>query len=156
MVIAIEPANVDDIDRLAVLETKLFGEDAARHDAFVDVTWPQREGRADFTRLLASAASVVLVASDDNYVVGHRVGYVSDPTPTRRPVTYAVLRSIYVEADHRHDGVGQLLTERFVSWAREQGCVEAHVNSYLANEAAQRFYERSGFTARSIARVLSL
>ena len=156
MVIAIEPANADDIDRLVELETKLFGEDAAQHGTFVDVTWPEREGHADFTRRVASPASVVLVAREDDDIVGHLVGYISDRTPTRLPVTCAVLRSIYVEADHRYHGVGRLLTERFVSWAREQGCVEAHVDSYVANEAAQRFYERSGFAGRSVSRVLPL
>jgi GNAT superfamily N-acetyltransferase len=156
MVIAIEPATVDDIDRLVELETKLFREDAAQHDTFVDLSWPQREGRADFTRLVVSPVAVVLVARDDDEIVGHLVGHVSDPTPTRQPVTYAVLRSIYVEADHRHQGVGQLLTSLFVSWAREHGCVEAHVASYLANEAAQQFYERRGFVGRSVSRVLPL
>ena len=153
---AIEPANADDIDRLVELETKLFGEDAAQHGTFVDVTWPEREGHADFTRLVASSASLVLVAREDDDIVGHLVGYLSAPTPTRQPVTYAVLRSMYVEADHRRRGVGRLLTERFVSWAREQGCVEARVDSYVANDAAQRFYERCGFTRRSVSRVLPL
>lgn len=156
MVIAIEPASVDDIDRLVELEAKLFDEDAARHDTFADLSWPHREGGADFARLLDSPASVVLVARDGDDIVGHLVGYVSDPTPTRKRVTYAVLRSIYVESDHRHQGVGRVLTERFVSWGREQGCVEAHVASYLANEPAQRFYERNGFVERSVSRVLPL
>ena len=154
--IVIEPATSDELDVLVELETKLFREDAARHDQFVDVTWPQRQGREDFTRLLASRASLVLVARAEDAVVGHLVGYISDPTSTRQPVLYAVLRSVYVDAEHRGRGVGQLLTQRFVSWAREQGCVEAHVDSYVANEAAQRFYQRGGFASRSLSRVLPL
>ena len=31
-----------------------------------------------------------------------------------------------------------------MSWARDDGCVEAFVDSCVANEAAQRFYERQG------------
>ena len=154
--IVIEPATVDDIERLVVLEGELFRDDAGRHGTFVDLTWPQREGRTDFARLLASPVSLVVVARDTDDVIGHLVGYLSAPTPTREPVTYAVLRSMYVEADQRRRGVGRLLTERFVSWAREQGCVEAHVDSYVANETAQRFYERSGFAGRSVSRVLPL
>lgn len=156
MVIAIEPATVDDVDRLVEMEAKLFDEDAAQHDTFVDLSWPQREGRADFMRLLDSPTSVVLVARDGHDVVGHLVGYISDPTPTRQRVTFAVLRSIYVEADHRHRGVGRALTERFVSWSRAKGCVEAHVASYRANEGAQQFYERGGFAERSVSRILVL
>jgi GNAT superfamily N-acetyltransferase len=71
-------------------------------------------------------------------------------------VTHAVLRSLYVERDRRRQGIGHLLTERFVAWARENGCVEAHVESYTANGAAQQFYERHGFTPQSLSRVLPL
>lgn len=154
--IVIEPADVDDIERLVALEAELFRDDAGRHDQFVDLTWPQREGRADFARLLASPVSLVLVARDADEVIGHLVGYLSAPTATRQSVTYAVLRSMYVEADQRRRGVARLMTERFVSWAREQGCAEAHVDSYVANETAQRFYERSDFAGRSVSRVLPL
>jgi ribosomal protein S18 acetylase RimI-like enzyme len=43
-----------------------------------------------------------------------------------------------------------------VDWARAKGCVEAHVDSYAANEPAQRLYERHGFVVRSTARALTL
>lgn len=76
--------------------------------------------------------------------------------PTRRQVTYGVLRSMYVRAEVRNSGVGSLLVARFIEWAEHNGCVEAHVDSYAANEQAQRFYERHGFIVRSIARVRPL
>lgn len=153
--IVIEHAGADDVGTLVALESKLFVEDAGRHDKFADVTWPEREGHRDFARLLADAACSVLVARDDDEVVGYLVGYVSS-SPTRQPVTHAVLRSLYVERDRRRQGIGHLLTERFVAWARENGCVEAHVESYTANGAAQQFYERHGFTPQSLSRVLPL
>lgn len=48
------------------------------------------------------------------------------------------------------------MTERFLAWARDNGCLEAHVDSYTANEPAQRFYDRHGFASNSIARVRPL
>ena len=36
----------------------------------------------------------------------------------------------------------------------EDACAEAHVESYVANQGAQRFYERLGFQARSVSRTL--
>ncbi|MHB1129110.1 MAG: GNAT family N-acetyltransferase [Ilumatobacteraceae bacterium] len=154
--ITIETANADDIDQLVALESKLFHEDAGRHDKFADVTWPEREGHHDFTKMLADSAYLLLVARDGCEVVGHLVGYLSRSSPTRQQVTYSVLRSMYVESDSRCHGIGHLLTERFVSWSRDNGCVEAHVDSYVANDPAQRFYERHGFASQSQSRVLPL
>ncbi len=153
--IIIGPADSEDLDILVALETKLFAEDAGRHDRFADVSWPEREGHRDFARLIADAACLVLVARDDNEVVGCLVGYLSS-SPTRQPVTYAVLRSLYIERDRRRHGIGHGLVDRFVSWARQNGCVEAHVESYTANGPAQEFYERLGFAPQSLSRVLPL
>lgn len=152
----IETASADDVGRLVALESKLFQEDAGVHSNYADVAWPEREGRGDFTSLIADAGSLVLVARDSDEAVGLLVGYISQPSPTRKPVTFAVLRTLYVASDQRRRGVGHLLTERFVEWAREQGCVEAHVDSYVANEPAQRFYEQHGFVRHSVSRVLPL
>lgn len=154
--VVIEHAQAAHIDGLVDLGSALFAEDAGRHDTFVDTTWPQREGRADFERLVSDTSSIVLVAHDDGYVVGFLDGYRTGSSPTRQPVDYAILRSMYVRSQHRRTGVGAGLTERFFVWAKESGCVEAHVDSYIANSPAQQFYERHGFVSRSISRVLAL
>lgn len=153
---SVELATHDDIDRLVELEAELFREDAGRHERFVDVTWPDREGHGDFERLLANPSAVVLVARAGTAVVGHAVGYLSQSAPTRLPVTYGVLRSVYLDVGHRDAGVGSQLVEAFIAWARAQGCAEAHVDSYVANEGAQRFYDRHDFEPQSVSRVLRL
>lgn len=152
----VEPATHDDIDKLVELEAGLFREDAGLHEKFADVTWPEREGRDDFERLLADPSAIVLVARAGKSVVGLVVGYVSESSPTRLPVTYGVLRSMYVDVGHRDAGVGGLLAETFISWARAQGCAEVHVDAYVANQGAQRFYGRHGFEPQSVSRVLRL
>ena len=152
----VELATHDDIDKLVELEARLFREDGGRHDPLVDTTWPDREGRNDFERLLANPSAIVFVARSGTTAVGHAVGYVSESSPTRLPVTYGVLRSMYVDVGNRDAGVGGLLAEAFISWARARGCAEVHVDSYVANEGAQRFYERHGFEPHSVSRVLRL
>jgi GNAT superfamily N-acetyltransferase len=154
--ISVVRAGPNHIDDLVDLEAGLFAEDAGRHEPYADVTWPRREGRRDFERLLAEPTCVVLVALDDDRPVGFLVGYSAASSPTRVPVTFAVLRSLYVGAEHRSSGIGARLVGRFVDWAEGAGCVEMHVDSYAANEGAQRFYERHGFAVRSTARVRPL
>jgi GNAT superfamily N-acetyltransferase len=152
----VEPATHDDIDKLVELEAGLFREDGGRRDPLVDITWPDREGRDDFERLLADPSAIVFVARSGTTAVGHAVGYLSQSSPTRLPVVYGVLRSMYVDVGHRDAGVGGLLAETFISWARAQGCAEVHVDAYTANQGAQRFYGRHGFEPQSVSMVLRL
>ncbi len=134
----VETARYGDLDRLVDLEIGLFREDAGRHERFADLTWPEREGRQDFERLLVTPSALVLVARAGTAVVGHAVGYLGQLSPTRLPYTFGVLRSMYVDVGYRDSGIGGLLAESFISWARAQGCAEVHVDSYAANEGAQR------------------
>lgn len=154
--ITIEPATAADIDALIELESALFVEDAGVHDPHADTTWPQREGRQDFEQLLGSAESLVLVAKQDGTAVGFLAGYATRSSPTRQPVEYAVLRSLYVDIAARRLGAARQLSKRFIGWARDRGCVEAHVDHYAANDSAGSLYDDLGFAPRSIARSLSL
>ncbi len=155
--ITVNRATGGDIDELVSLGAQLFREDAAVHDSYIDLTWSERDGRADFEQLLASPSSLVLAARDgDGALVGHLVGYTHASSPTRRPVTFAELRSMYVTAEHRGRGVGREMVQEFLSWAREQGCVKANVSAYVANERAQAFYGDLGFAPLSMSRVFTL
>jgi GNAT superfamily N-acetyltransferase len=155
-VVTVERAHEADIDRLVELETGLFVEDAGVHDEFADPTWPMREGADDFRSLLGSDDSVVLAARADDGIVGFLAGYRTSSSPSRQPMTFGVLRSIYVDKTARGGGVGRALVTEFVEWARSGGCAEVVVDSYVKNAGAQRLYESSGFVAQSVLRQLRL
>lgn len=154
--ISVEPASAADIDALIKLESALFIEDAGVHDPHADTTWPQREGRKDFEELLGSADSLLLMAKQDQAAIGFLAGYATKSSPTRQPVEYAILRSIYVDLAARRLGAARQLSEHFIGWARDRGCVEAHVDHYAANAGAASLYGDLGFAPRSIARSLTL
>lgn len=154
--IEVRVAVQNDIAVLVELETGRFREDAGQHERFADVTWPEREGHDDFERLIASPSSIVLVGTNEGVIVGFAVGYLQQSSPTRLPVTYGVLRSLFVDLAHRNSGMGSRLTETFLGWARESGCAEALVQSYAANEGAQRFCAGHGFETVSVSRALPL
>ncbi len=154
--VEVSEAMPSDIGQLVELESALFAEDAGRHDPFADTTWPSRKGHKDFQDLMASPDCIVLAARRSGEVVGLLAGYAHKASPTRQPVEYAVLRSLYVVESARREGVATALTERFLDWARERSCVEAHVDHYAANLKAAALYERCGFEARSVSRSLRL
>ncbi len=154
--IEVHQANPSEIDTLIELEGDLFVEDAGQHDPFADPTWPAREGRKDLEDLIASPDAIVLTAVRPDDIVGLLVGYAQKSSPTRQPVEYAVLRTMFVTDSARGQGVGSALIDHFVAWARERGCVEAHVDHYAANTRAASLYQRHGFRPRSVSRALSL
>lgn len=154
--ISVGRATEADVDDLVTFGARLFKEDAAVHDTRIDLTWSKREGRDDVANLLDDPSALVLMAKGEEVAVGHLVAYTAASSPTRLPFTFAVLRSMYVTPAHRHLGVGQQLVQHFVTWARGKDCVEAHVSSYAQNLRGQDFYERQGFDALSIGRVLKL
>ena len=144
-----EAADLSDIDQLVTLQCGLFREDAAIHDRFVDPRWPVDESAADLGRMLDDPRSQVLVVRSGGIAVGYLAGYILDAPPTRLPGRYAVLRSPYVQPEHRGAGLAGQLTEAFVDWARDNECVQLGVDYYVANEPARRLYERHGFMAQS-------
>ncbi len=143
-------ARESDTEDLVRLEARLFAEDAGIHDPDVDVSWPDRNGRDDFARLLASDSAVVLVARNGTELLGHLVGYLSDPSPTRHGRRSAQIRSLYVDESHRGAGVGHALVERFLTWASDREAHSVGVTSYLGNTGARSFYCRLGFAERSV------
>ncbi len=156
-VVTIRTAEQLDIDQLVRLEGALFAVDALLHEPLADPTWPAREGRHDFERLLADDRCLVLVAEHPiDTVVAHLVGYLATSSPTRLPATYAVLRSLYVDPAHQRHGIATALVDRFLGWAGEHGCAEAHVDAYAANIDAHTFYDRLGFSVRSVSRARAL
>ncbi len=154
--IEIGVAGVDNLEAVVHSVDGLFAEDAGTHDEHADVAWPDREGLSYYRDLVDDPAALLLVACQEDNVVGHLVGLLSESTPTRLSVRFAVLQSIRVEPELRGQGIGDLLTERFLDWGREQGCVQAVVTAYINNQDAQRFYERHGFAGRSLTSVADL
>ena len=110
--ITIGPALQSDIADLVELETGLFREDAGTHERFADVTWPEREARDDFEQLIRNPSATVLAAREQGAIVGFAVGYLQQSSPTRLPVTYGALRSLYVDPASRNAGIGCQITRR--------------------------------------------
>ncbi len=56
------------------------------------------------------------------------------------------IRSFFVAAGRWRRGVGRALMAAVLDSLRERGCTKATVWSFAANERANAFYERAGFT----------
>jgi GNAT superfamily N-acetyltransferase len=145
----VNTATQDDIDALVTSVAGLFAEDGARHDSLMDAGWPAREGASYYTALIGDKTCLVTLARQDGEVIGHLIGRLGGPDALRTG-RVAVLESMRVAPGSRGTGVGSLLVENFLAWARDHDAAQASVTAFAANQTAQRFYERHGFVAKSV------
>lgn len=145
----VNTSTQDDIDALVTSVAGLFAEDGARHDSLMDAGWPAREGASYYTALIGDKMCLVTLAPLDGEVIGHLIGRLSGPDALRTG-RIAVLESMRVAPGSRGTGVGSLLVENFLAWARDHDAAQASVTAFAANQTAQRFYERHGFVPKSI------
>lgn len=95
--------------------------------------------------LLASDAITQFVArGDDGSIVGvSTLAMFPIPTALR-----AWIEDVIVDESARGRGVGEALTQAMIDAARERGCVTIELTSRPTREAANRLYQRMGFSVR--------
>jgi ribosomal protein S18 acetylase RimI-like enzyme len=143
-------AGPDDVDSLLAISTGLWQEDAGTHDPVVmNTDWPQQHGRASFEALIDDPDRLGLLAEVGGDLAGGLMGSYPELTPYVR-AREARLNSLWVLPDHRGSGVGGLLVDAFLEWARERGAPYAVVTAFAANPAAIKIYERYGFGSHTV------
>ena len=85
--------------------------------------------------------AAVFVAEDDGIVVG-RLSLSRDPHPASRHVADL---GLMVAADRRRQGIGRMLLDQAVAWARLSGIRKIELHVFPWNEPALRLYESYGF-----------
>ncbi|MEO9893301.1 GNAT family N-acetyltransferase [Aurantibacter sp.] len=53
--------------------------------------------------------------------------------------------NVFVKAEYRNKGVGQLMMDWLFAFAKQIGCIGLEVNCYVANLRGKQFWERQGF-----------
>lgn len=147
--INVRRAVVGDINGIAMSNAALFAEDGAARDRLRNRHWPAQHGEQWCADLLEDPDALVLVAADDDVVIGHLIGSFSHESEMW-VAPRAELVSMQVNDGYRGGGLGSTLVEGFREWARARGAVRMQVTAYIANEPAVHFYSRHGFKALSV------
>jgi predicted N-acetyltransferase YhbS len=95
--------------------------------------------QANLPKLLDSKRQVLLVAAEDERVVGYVMASGSMTLYANGPT--AELIELMVEKTRRKRGIGRVLVEGAMAWARERGCVEVNVPTRRAGD----YYGKLGF-----------
>lgn len=121
----IRSARPADLDALAALECRAFGEQA----------WSRASVDDELAQLSASRS--ILVAEELGAVVGYVVLMVIGGS--------ADLTRIAVEPSHRRNGLGRELVDEALSEAAGRGCDQVMLEVAADNDAAVRLYVDRGF-----------
>jgi RimJ/RimL family protein N-acetyltransferase len=92
--------------------------------------------------------AAVFVAVDGDAIVG-RLSVSRDPHPASAHVADL---GLVVAAGHRRRGIGKLLLDRTVVWARASGVRKLELHVFPWNEPAIRLYETFGFVREGLRR----
>jgi GNAT superfamily N-acetyltransferase len=109
----------------------------------------------DIAKLLASDESLVLVAEDEDQLVGTGLAILRTSLVYYQHDRHAYLGLMFVEPSHRGQGVIQQVMERLLSWARAEGISDFYLDVYAENEPAVRAYEKFGFKGNLLEMKLS-
>jgi ribosomal protein S18 acetylase RimI-like enzyme len=140
--ISIEPITAQNVwvfkaVRLRALkeDPHAFGSTYAKESQLPDSDWMRRVARWN------GKTGIGFLAMDDSVACG-MAGSLLDENAGRS----AVLISMWTAPTHRKRGVGRLLVNEVISWARGRKARVLRLMVVGNNDSAIRFYERLGFT----------
>jgi len=101
-------------------------------------------GRDELARIVASETTVLFIARVEGRIAGAlTLAVFRIPTGVR-----AWIEDVVVDSAARGHGVGEALNTAAIGEARARGAVTVDLTSRPSREAANRLYQRLGFTAR--------
>lgn len=148
MNIVIRTATFDDHEAIARVARELNVMHARALPDRFRVT-PDAFPAAYFRSLLESPEVAILLAGRDGDVLGHAILQVKEAVsiPVAAPRRFAFLSDLVVAEAERRRGIGRLLMDAAVVWAREQGASSLELGVFEFNAGAIAFYERYGFAS---------
>jgi GNAT superfamily N-acetyltransferase len=143
------PATPADVPRLAELARAAIAELEPTRGGAV---WKAREARPEpleenLAAALADPCVRVLAGTIDDVIVGYAAVRIEDLRDGSR---LGVVDDIFVEAEARGVGLGEVMMNDLVAWCVAQGCFGMDAMALPGHRSTKNFFEESGFTARQL------
>ena len=94
---------------------------------------------------IASETSCVLVAKQQNEIVGYCLATISKFPPVYEHQEYGAIFDLAVTENYRKKGIGQALVEAALQWFSEQEIHRVEVRVATSNEISTAFWKKIGF-----------
>jgi GNAT superfamily N-acetyltransferase len=144
MGITIRVACPDDRDVLIAFVRRIQDAERAMHPSRL----PGEEVAEAYFDALVARPAEMLVAEDRGRPVGFVAGWLDeddDPLQTREWRRHGLISDLFVAADHRGEGVAQLLLGAMADRLRELGAGRLRICAVAPNDSAIAAYRRFGF-----------
>jgi ribosomal protein S18 acetylase RimI-like enzyme len=147
MDLVIRPATEDDLPQMLELWREMMDFHAHWDDRFRPKPSPEAEHAwADYLRqdIFGRDTWCVLVAEDNNKLVGQIAGELREPAPVFEPQTYGYVTDIVVAPDVRRRAIGRALFTALEAWFRKHGATYLQLQVLGSNPASQAFWRAMG------------
>lgn len=142
--ITIRDAVLNDFSQLQQLNHALF-EDEFTRDQLLNLKWTYEEsGERFLRRMIVDDTCFCIIAEKTERIIAYLIGVLL-PVDSVRPVKRSELVNIFVEKTYRNQKIGATMTEKFLTWSKEQGATHAVVGAQAENTRAIAFYQHHGF-----------
>ena len=130
---------------------KLWLEFSQFHQDIDPIVTPLDDARQGFdkefvTRLMKSKEGLVLVALDDEQIIGFSLSEISDPPKRLKRGKYGYIYTFAITASYRRKGVGEKMLNKIIKWFDTKHIDRIELTATTQNYIGCSFWEKQGFT----------
>ena len=152
----IRPAERGDGEGVLRLWLRLLEEQARLDAAYAPAPDAPERWRNDFPEWLRDRTRLIVVAVADGDLVGFVTARAWSLPPIYAGGDEVHLDELYVESEHRRNGLGRRLVEAVRRWAGAQGAQRVQLGVLARNEGGNAFWRRCGAQPLSVTYVLDV
>ncbi len=89
--------------------------------------------------------SLVLVALNDEEVVGYSYSLICEPHPLVARDKYGCIHDMYISASHRHSGIGEKMLGEIAGWFDSKSIDRIELDVMAQNQIGLSFWKKHGF-----------
>jgi len=147
----IRQATIEDWEEIQRLNHALFLHDS-KFDFKLDMDWNfSTEGKKYFQKVTSDNNYLTVIAEENNKVIGYVTTEIKDDYSYKKDKGQIFeICNIFVEEEHRKQGIGQKLIDFAEKEARSKGIKKFTVSAHCMNENALAFYKRIGYICDTI------
>lgn len=90
--------------------------------------------------------SLVLVALDEEKVVGYSYSLINEPSNLEKRGKYGNIHDVFISPAHRRKGIGEMMFGEIMKWFQSNGIDRVELDVITQNQVASSFWEKHGFT----------
>ena len=132
----IRQATVNDLKQLSIL--------FAQYRVFYEQPFEPDEATLFLKERMSKEESIVFIAIENDQYTGFIQLYPSFSSVGMKKIW--ILNDLFVSADHRKKGIGQLLINHVLAYCKATGKKKVVLSTAYDNLNAQKLYEKLGFT----------